>query len=119
MASDGSRHCRGISLPERGAALDVSEEEGDGARWKIDHCPSFRSCTRAVIPKLSHGASPAHGSYVNPFPAHLLGGVDVERRSGEVGAMSVRQFARNRIAALYDLFFSLGGETPSPSPGRW
>ena len=37
VAIDGSRHGRGISLPERGAARDVGEEEGDGAAGKIRH----------------------------------------------------------------------------------
>ena len=31
VAGDGGRHRRAVPLPERGAALDVGEEEGDGA----------------------------------------------------------------------------------------
>jgi hypothetical protein len=30
-------HRRPVALPERGAALDVGEEEGDGAAGKIGH----------------------------------------------------------------------------------
>jgi len=37
MALDGSPHHRGIAPPERGAALDIGEEEGDGTRREIRH----------------------------------------------------------------------------------
>ena len=33
MAGDRAVHSRPVPLPERGAALDVGEEEGDGAAW--------------------------------------------------------------------------------------
>ena len=34
---DGSRHRRAVPLPERGAPLDVREEEGDGAARQVRH----------------------------------------------------------------------------------
>ena len=39
MALDGSRHRHPVPLPERGTALDVGEEEGDGAGGQIGHDP--------------------------------------------------------------------------------
>src|SRR5829696_4817048 len=36
---DGFRHGLPIPLPQRGAALDVGEEESDGPRWEIGHDP--------------------------------------------------------------------------------
>jgi hypothetical protein len=38
VALDSSRHRRPILLPERGAACDVGEEEGDGAARQLRHC---------------------------------------------------------------------------------
>ena len=40
VALDGGRHRYLVSLPERGTALDVGEEEGDGAGGKIGHDPT-------------------------------------------------------------------------------
>src|SRR4051812_9335564 len=37
MAGDRGGHRHAVPFPERGAALDVGEEEGDGARWQIGH----------------------------------------------------------------------------------
>jgi hypothetical protein len=37
---DGLRHCLAVSLPQRGAPLDIRKEEGDGATRKIDHQPT-------------------------------------------------------------------------------
>ena len=34
---DGLPHGGPVPLPQRGAALDVGEEEGDGAGWQPDH----------------------------------------------------------------------------------
>ena len=39
MALNGRRHCRPVPLPELGAALDVGEEEGDGAARQVSHWP--------------------------------------------------------------------------------
>src|SRR3954447_15246155 len=39
MACDSRRHRDLVPLPERGTALDVGEEEGDGAGGKIGHEP--------------------------------------------------------------------------------
>ena len=39
VALDRGRHRRPVPLPERGAALDVGEEEGDGAGGEIGHDP--------------------------------------------------------------------------------
>ena len=39
VARDRGRHRRPIPLPERGAPLDVGEEEGDGAAGEIGHGP--------------------------------------------------------------------------------
>jgi hypothetical protein len=36
---DGHSHRCLVPLPERGAALDVGKEEGDGAGGQIDHDP--------------------------------------------------------------------------------
>jgi hypothetical protein len=43
----GARHRSPVMLPERGAPLDVSEEEGDGAGGKIGHDPI--PCMRLVV----------------------------------------------------------------------
>ena len=40
VALDGGRHRVPIPLPERGAAFDIREEEGDGAAGKWGHRPS-------------------------------------------------------------------------------
>ena len=39
VALDGRGHRRPVPLPERGAALDVGEEEGDGTGGEIGHDP--------------------------------------------------------------------------------
>ena len=54
VALDRGRHRRPVPLPQRGAALDVGEEEGDGAGGKIGHGPSPRKRGGAVACRLSH-----------------------------------------------------------------
>ena len=39
MACDSRGHRHLVLLPERGAALDIGEEEGDGAGGEIGHDP--------------------------------------------------------------------------------
>src|SRR5688572_14572266 len=37
MALDRGSHRLAVPLPERGAALDVGEEKGDGPAWQLGH----------------------------------------------------------------------------------
>jgi hypothetical protein len=39
MSGHRSRHHRGVTLPERGAPLDIREEKSDGAGGEIGHDP--------------------------------------------------------------------------------
>ena len=46
MAVDREAHRHLVPFPERGTALDVGEEKGDGAGWELSHgvlaAPSYR-----------------------------------------------------------------------------
>src|SRR5215212_3249752 len=60
MALDGHGHQRPIALPERGAALDVGEEKGDGAGGKIRHCLAPDVLSQVVFGKIVAPACPDH-----------------------------------------------------------
>jgi hypothetical protein len=54
VALNGGGHCLPVPLPQRGAALDVSEEKGDGAAGEIGHEPFPESHFRMNRVGLSH-----------------------------------------------------------------
>ena len=58
VALDGRGHRLPVPLPERGAALDVGKEEGDGAGGEIGHGPFPRCRSRMNRVGLSHAYAP-------------------------------------------------------------
>jgi hypothetical protein len=80
---DGTGHGLAVMLPERGTALDVGEEEGDGTGGKVWHDP-LEGCGLLCFWRLSH-VSPA----INPEAYRLVIAMTRAEGTGRTGCPAV------------------------------